>query len=205
MEEDDNCGPSAVETRSHLSKKRKIRKGTQSCWQCKRRKVLCSFAAGESMCDGCRSRRTKCISQEFDDEATPPPRNLDERVCRMEALVEELTRSDELDPSNEQISVRLSERRPDPPGIGTAALSRLPAPVPALHLEIQGTRRVDGVSSALSSVWPVQRDLDAILSVPVSKSVLHHGVVCVPDSVFLAGPFPSSRDILRLPPPESHP
>ena len=123
----------------------------------------------------------------------------------MEALVEELTRSDELDPSNEQISVRLSERRPDPPGIGTAALSRLPAPVPALHLEIQGTRRVDGVSSALSSVWPVQRDLDAILSVPVSKSVLHHGVVCVPDSVFLAGPFPSSRDILRLPPPESHP
>ncbi|KAK8041080.1 hypothetical protein PG994_014087 [Apiospora phragmitis] len=50
------------------SKRRKIRKGTQSCWECKRRKVRCTFvASADSTCDGCRSRRTNCVSQEFDD------------------------------------------------------------------------------------------------------------------------------------------
>ncbi|KAJ0107301.1 hypothetical protein J7T55_015766 [Diaporthe amygdali] len=49
-------------------KRRKIRKGTQSCWECKRRKIRCTFATpNDSICDGCRSRRVKCIGQEFDD------------------------------------------------------------------------------------------------------------------------------------------
>lgn len=49
-------------------KRRRIRKGTQSCWECKRRKIRCTFATpNESICDGCRSRRVKCIGQEFDD------------------------------------------------------------------------------------------------------------------------------------------
>lgn len=49
-------------------KRRKIRRGTQSCWECKRRKTRCSFATPEdSVCDGCRSRKVDCISQEFDE------------------------------------------------------------------------------------------------------------------------------------------
>lgn len=51
-------------------KRRKVRKGTISCWECKRRKIRCTFATpNESVCDGCRSRRIKCISQQFDDRA----------------------------------------------------------------------------------------------------------------------------------------
>lgn len=51
-------------------KRRKVRRGTQSCWECKRRKTRCTFATPhESVCDGCRSRRVKCISQNFDDRA----------------------------------------------------------------------------------------------------------------------------------------
>lgn len=48
-------------------KRRKIRKGTQSCWECKRRKTRCTFASpNESVCDGCRSRKVNCISQQFE-------------------------------------------------------------------------------------------------------------------------------------------
>lgn len=48
-------------------KRRKIRKGTQSCWECKRRKIRCTFASpNESVCDGCRSRKVNCISQHFE-------------------------------------------------------------------------------------------------------------------------------------------
>lgn len=54
---------------SPLPKRRNIRKGTLSCWECKRRKTRCTFATSTStVCDGCRSRQTKCLSQEYYDE-----------------------------------------------------------------------------------------------------------------------------------------
>jgi len=47
-------------------KRRRVRKGTASCWECKRRKTRCTFASpSESVCDGCRSRQLRCISQQF--------------------------------------------------------------------------------------------------------------------------------------------
>ncbi|OKL62328.1 hypothetical protein UA08_02282 [Talaromyces atroroseus] len=80
----------ATEEASAVPKRRKVRKGTQSCWECKRRKIRCTFATPtETICDGCRSRRTKCISQKFHDEAAQATRKVD-RLSRMESLVEEL-------------------------------------------------------------------------------------------------------------------
>lgn len=67
------AGPSSDISSTGVSpplKRRKVRRGTQSCWECKRRKTRCTFATpNESVCDGCRSRRVKCISQHFDDRA----------------------------------------------------------------------------------------------------------------------------------------
>lgn len=80
---------SAAET-SNAPKKRKIRKGTLSCWECKRRKIRCTFAAPtDTICDGCRSRQTSCVSQEFHDEVALPTRKVD-RLSRVESLVEQL-------------------------------------------------------------------------------------------------------------------
>ena len=80
-------------------KRRKVRKGTQSCWECKRRKVRCtrSFATpNESICDGCRSRRLKCIGQDFHDDAELTRRKVD-RLDRVEALVEQLAKRADTD------------------------------------------------------------------------------------------------------------
>lgn len=42
----------------------KVRKGTHSCWECRRRKVKCTFASEEdTICVTCRRRSTKCASQ----------------------------------------------------------------------------------------------------------------------------------------------
>ncbi|KAJ4183932.1 hypothetical protein NW755_009472 [Fusarium falciforme] len=42
-------------------KPRKLRKGTQSCWECKRRKARCTFsAATKDVCEGCKRRGTEC-------------------------------------------------------------------------------------------------------------------------------------------------
>ncbi|KAK0657628.1 hypothetical protein B0T16DRAFT_402194 [Cercophora newfieldiana] len=60
-------------------KRRKLRKGTQSCWECKRRKTRCTFVSPrESVCDGCRSREVQCVSQEFceENEENTTPRSV---------------------------------------------------------------------------------------------------------------------------------
>ncbi|KAJ0160997.1 hypothetical protein CTA2_6960 [Colletotrichum tanaceti] len=75
------------------SKKRKVRKGTRSCWQCRKRKIRCEFTSiEEQTCDGCKSRGTTCVSQEFADNepSGPPERGLAQRLGRLEELMVKL-------------------------------------------------------------------------------------------------------------------
>lgn len=75
------------------SKRRKVRKGTQSCWECRRRKVRCIFAATtDAICENCRRRGTACNSQEYPDEPMPSAgsNHVEARLGRVEELVEHL-------------------------------------------------------------------------------------------------------------------
>ena len=77
--------------------KRKIRKGTLSCWECKRRKVRCSFTvATDPICDGCKGRKTTCISQEFPEHSANEhhdrPLCEDDRIGRLEVVVDRLVK-----------------------------------------------------------------------------------------------------------------
>ncbi|KAJ0415700.1 hypothetical protein BJY00DRAFT_304727 [Aspergillus carlsbadensis] len=49
------------------AKRRKIRKGTTSCWECKRRKVRCSLVDEPAavVCVACRRRGAKCLTQDY--------------------------------------------------------------------------------------------------------------------------------------------
>lgn len=70
------------------ARRRKVRKGTRSCWECKRRKTRCIFASpDDSTCFGCQRRRTVCVSQEMPEELSPARkgnRHLGERIARVE-------------------------------------------------------------------------------------------------------------------------
>jgi hypothetical protein len=51
-------------------KRRKVRKGTFSCWECKRRKMKCiPDSLTVFPCKSCRRRGSHCVSQEFPEEA----------------------------------------------------------------------------------------------------------------------------------------
>ncbi|KAL7905216.1 hypothetical protein GGI35DRAFT_471775 [Trichoderma velutinum] len=80
-----------------VAKRRKIRKGTRSCWECKRRKIRCVFdnAAEDALCFGCQRRGTTCVSQEFPEEEQSGGRaqQMGDRIVRVEALVEQLVRT----------------------------------------------------------------------------------------------------------------
>ena len=76
------------------SKRRKVRKGTQSCWECKRRKVRCGFlATGDTICENCRRRGTACNSQEHPDVPVPSSSGsvqMQARLGRVEEFIEGL-------------------------------------------------------------------------------------------------------------------
>lgn len=75
-------------------KRRKVRKGTHTCWECKRRKVRCIFASpGDSVCIGCTKRCLPCVSQEFPEDPTAPTvksRLVGDRIVRVEAMIQQL-------------------------------------------------------------------------------------------------------------------
>ncbi|RFU32341.1 hypothetical protein B7463_g3971, partial [Scytalidium lignicola] len=89
---------SGVNEQDVSAKRRKIRKGTQSCWECKRRKIRCVLLSAEdTACVGCQRRRAPCISQEIEvpmledltGARTRDNRQLVERMARVEALLED--------------------------------------------------------------------------------------------------------------------
>ncbi|KAH0493453.1 hypothetical protein TgHK011_000121 [Trichoderma gracile] len=69
---------------------RKVRKGTRSCWECRRRKIRCSFKPGNpATCVWCTSHNLVCVSQRFRDEASDGSHNqsMEDRMTRMENLL----------------------------------------------------------------------------------------------------------------------
>ena len=92
------------------AKRRKTRKGTHSCWACKRRKEKCIFGSSTlplsnqaAICYGCQQRGTPCISQEFPDNSSSLPdgaRQRDDRLGRVEVLLEHLINNSRGDKSS---------------------------------------------------------------------------------------------------------
>jgi hypothetical protein len=79
-------------------KRRKVRKGTQSCWECKRRKVRCTYAVvGNTTCDNCLRRNTKCTGQDcFDEQVSPASSNgagIEARLRRVEDVLQQIVKN----------------------------------------------------------------------------------------------------------------
>lgn len=77
------------------AKRRRLRKGTRSCWECKRRKVRCTFASeSDAICITCCRRGSRCVGQELPEELGPKPKaDGAERLMRVEALLDRLVNS----------------------------------------------------------------------------------------------------------------
>ncbi|PIA98750.1 hypothetical protein CB0940_02346 [Cercospora beticola] len=74
---------------------KRMRKGTRSCLECRKRKVRCTFDHhhGQAPCDACIDRQTTCQRQEHVPaaEASDPSDSISHRVGRLEAAVESLS------------------------------------------------------------------------------------------------------------------
>lgn len=86
----------SLESSEPPTKRRKVRKGTKSCWECRRRKIKCQFDNPDDInCIGCKQRGAVCRSQEFDDDNAPEPGQrpdppLTRRLDRLEQMMERI-------------------------------------------------------------------------------------------------------------------
>jgi hypothetical protein len=80
-------------------RRRKVRKGTRSCWECKRRKIRCMLASpGDATCIGCQHRRVPCVPQELPGDPSPSPakkdnQRLGQRIARVENFMKDFLAS----------------------------------------------------------------------------------------------------------------
>ncbi|KAK9234316.1 hypothetical protein V1525DRAFT_438926 [Lipomyces kononenkoae] len=83
-----------------VANQRKVRKGTRSCWECKRRKIKCIFPeSGEATCVSCQRRRVPCIGQEIPESlalARKGNRGLGDRIARIEDAMKDLFASKDI-------------------------------------------------------------------------------------------------------------
>ncbi|MCJ1306875.1 hypothetical protein MMC25_000519 [Agyrium rufum] len=188
----------------HEAKRRKVRKGTQSCWECRRRKVRCLYATPtNSKCDICARRGTACISQEY-PEGTVPPHDNHEMVAWFRRP------GDSALSSTKVVNTPGVHGRHDSiisgPGSSPPRVRHSLPTVPSPPSTSRNSGKHESICQALAAVWPSQHDLDIICQLPVGLSAhLHSGILCAPCSTTMGENVPSPREILRLPSLDSHP
>jgi Fungal Zn(2)-Cys(6) binuclear cluster domain len=68
-----------------------MRRGTHSCFECRRRKIRCIFAKDSTVCEGCAARGKRCTEQRrelLQEAALDTRESLRERVARLEAIIQ---------------------------------------------------------------------------------------------------------------------
>ncbi|OJI82975.1 hypothetical protein ASPTUDRAFT_67053 [Aspergillus tubingensis CBS 134.48] len=186
-------------------KRRKVRKGTRSCWECKRRKVRCIFSSSSNtICNNCRRRGSTCISQELPDSPIPTSKDLvDARLDRVERILEQLVRS------NITEAVSSGDFPETPPTSGTLLDNysigcSQEEQVPSLANNIRGGP-YESINRDLFAAWPSQRELNHIYNLPVGISVYMNYEIWVPNSLSTDDSLPTPQEMLQFPAPNSHP
>ncbi|KAH6855967.1 hypothetical protein B0I37DRAFT_366212 [Chaetomium sp. MPI-CAGE-AT-0009] len=173
-------------------RRRKVRKGTRSCWECKRRKIRCMLASpGDATCIGCQHRRVPCVPQELPGDLSLSPakkdnQRLGQRIARVEKLMKDFlaSRHDGRDESDE------SEPRRGRIPLGSPDATR-PRSYESFHTSPEGLR---GSAPNPSLLTPDSQDVSVPIDYPglsdqaETENALHH----------LAAALPSEADVRIL-------
>ncbi|KAI1740058.1 hypothetical protein F4680DRAFT_419571 [Xylaria scruposa] len=208
----------AGHTRTSTPGKRKIRKGTTSCWECKRRKQRCHFAIDQSrVCVSCRRRGKSCVMQQFDDPNFDPENyehiatTIEVDPTSPEDLLEILHEDAVLDSHHNDASYRAaassSSRSPDPSmQFFDSALvdsTEYPTSVDLGILPSPGAGGDHNLSRMLHASLPSQRDADLIIGASYTPAFLQF--FTLPYQRLFSGDMQPASELARLPGPTDHP
>ncbi|KAL4916498.1 hypothetical protein BDW62DRAFT_211905 [Aspergillus aurantiobrunneus] len=156
-------------------------------------------------------RGTSCISQELPNDLSAPSvsgssSQVEGRLTRVERVVDELINNAPKDLSATPLSTsKEPQRQRSSSSSGSEQPLNSPAPaVPRSRLSDRTAGKYEELSRDLLAAWPSEHDLDIINRLPVGLSIPLFWRVYNPYPG-LRRKDPSPQEMLRLPPPGSHP
>ncbi|KAF2259087.1 hypothetical protein CC78DRAFT_476397 [Lojkania enalia] len=190
------------------AKRRKVRKGTRSCWECKRRKVRCSFATpSDEVCVPCCRRGATCISQEFPEDLvqTESTRGQTDRIVRVETLLKKLVGAVNQHNSGDGVSNNGVVSTTD-----DSNTQGLPTPTRAeLHNSISWdaprANKLEKVSQTLHATFPSRRDVNTLCESYKDAVIYAHQIHIKPHHELEAGGLETVGQLAHIPGPQSHP
>ncbi|KAI8711259.1 Zn(2)-C6 fungal-type domain-containing protein [Fusarium sp. LHS14.1] len=169
-------------------KRRNIRKGTRSCWECKQRKARCTFEnASDTVCIGCSRRGSTCVSQEYPEETSQARQSSERRrehFARIGKMVVQIVREEAMsEPSPDVVDDWKAE------GEAEAGVERFDG----------GLGTPGGVQHAAAHITAqsLQKSISTLpphsgLDVPTTKLINDSGQ---PAKVTSSGSLPTPRDV----------
>jgi hypothetical protein len=210
--------PANEDQHDHHARKRRrsLRKGTHSCWACKRRKEKCSYEDGD-VCNGCLRRGTRCVSQRFaDTEATQATTatSTDARLQRIEDMVAQLTAQIQTQNQRQMDTPPVTGSSPSPapsvslpqtasPVSSTASSSSLPGAAKELVASttiLASTANLQALSQALHSSLPCPQDIDLLRNASARHPVLSTIHITTSYATLRRDGIPLTHGVLPEPP-----
>ncbi|KAL2833057.1 hypothetical protein BDW59DRAFT_169282 [Aspergillus cavernicola] len=167
------------------AKRQRVRKGTHSCWECKRRKMKCVYTSlsNNAPCKPCQHRGSKCVSQEVPEHVwmseAQPGRRLPGVPAPRSTISET---SGYLD-----FYQALEEHHSGATVIPTA----------------QGKR--ENLSRFLHKSLPSHEDIDKICKASRQPSVLADEILTIPYAALHKAGLKTTGSLLEIPEPDRHP
>ncbi|KAF4214211.1 hypothetical protein CNMCM5878_009545 [Aspergillus fumigatiaffinis] len=200
----------SVRTKLHhqepSAKRRRVRKGTRSCWECKRRKIRCIFSSPDDVaCIGCQHRRAPCVSQDMPEELSPSRkgnRHLSERIAKVEDFIKDFVASKHAE------GEPLQDRHLDQPKARSD--DSAPASTRATQtVDSQGvSARTKTETTALHHLWaafPAEDDAKILLRQSSRPSLYTNLINTQPHSKLTLESLAVPHPIPQLPGPNTHP
>ncbi|KAL4815782.1 hypothetical protein BDW67DRAFT_191418 [Aspergillus spinulosporus] len=186
-------------------KRKKVRRGTRSCWECKRRKMKCVFERpDDAVCVGCHRRWTQCVSQEFPEQLSTPidsTRHLRDRLRRVESRLNQVLHQD----ASSTPACNIDQYpHPSPAYTEDAAVQRPAPPPPPLSLAGRFPAGED-ISHTLYNALPSPQDTARIVTASSHHSVPFHEILTTPYSILDRDGLRAYSPLLSITGPGIHP
>ncbi|GIJ99639.1 hypothetical protein Aspvir_003640 [Aspergillus viridinutans] len=189
------------------AKRRRVRKGTRSCWECKRRKIRCIFSSPDDVaCIGCQHRRAPCVSQDMPEDLSPARkgnRHLSERIAKVEDFIKDFVASKhagEGEPLQDRHSDQPKTHSDDSAPVSVRATRTLDSQ------PVSGRAKTE--TTALHHLWaafPAEDDAKILLRESSRPSLYTDFINTQPHSKLTLESLAAPHPMPQLPSPNTHP
>lgn len=192
----------------HIRKRRRtVRKGTHSCWACRRRKEKCLYEDG-GICAGCLRPGTKCVSQRFADNETLQSSAATATATRLQRIEEIVAQLASQIKSQSHIQEQFHGKSvgsliPSPTNPTTQPVTSAPATTKSLVTSLSdfpGSISLQALSKTLHESLPCPQDIQLLRKASQRRPILSTIHITKSYKTLHSGGIPATYGVLLEPP-----